>query len=202
MGIKLGTDLPKKSSGSSSDITFFRLKGEGESAEFMSLIDAAELVSVESHEHWDIRPAVFAACTGKADCPGCQLGNKARFKSYMPAMMLDGTQVIVELKLSVGQQFAEMAAMLKGKTKGVIFRLKRTGKGFDTRYAMATAGMRGELPEVIQEYDWEKLLGPFTRPEILAHYIAKGVDLSDVSDVESAASPKEEEKSTSGWGAV
>jgi hypothetical protein len=176
---KKGRKVGGASSGGSQ---FLGLK-DGESHVLAPLYGLDELISADMHEYWDIRPAIFHPCIGR-NCPGCEVGNEARFKGYYPVLLKSGEVAIYPFTISVYNQLEAIEdAMDDGETlQGFVLKISRKGTGLSTRYTVVPVGKRldvsdTEIPDFIPQ------LGPQTKKEIVALLEDKGFEVGGTTPV-------------------
>ncbi len=177
----------------------FRKVQDGETIEFIPLVEEDNFTHCNMHEFWDIRPAVFSVCSEDEECPGCQLENDARFRGYLPAMLRDGNVIVLVLPYKATQNFIKQAKMIGGSVRGMVMKVNREGTSFATTYTFITTGKTAAIPDSIVMPDLEKLLGPFDRHEILSVYLEGGLDISSVMK-EGEKTPKKSDDD--GWSSI
>lgn len=105
------------------------------------MVEIDDLISVEQHEIWDVKPALLFPCIG-AECPACQRDLDTKFKAFLPVLVKNGPefeQRIYAFGISVVRQWETMADELGG-IRGKIFKVVRTGRGFQTKYTIMPLG--------------------------------------------------------------
>lgn len=190
---------------------FISLK-DGESVVFAPLCGLEEMVRADMHEYWDLNPAIFHPCIGK-DCPGCAVGNEARFKAYLPVWRKeDGEVVVYPFTIRVYRQLVELEDETEGRTlEGLAIKVKRHGSGLSTTYSVIGLGKRVPV-DGVEEPDFVDWLGPQTEEDIVDLLHSKGFEIpgrDDVDDFEAgskALGKMVEEAAASddddGWGDV
>lgn len=129
------------------------------------LLSLDNMVSAGFHEYWDINPAIFHPCIGD-DCPGCKVGNKPRFKGYLPVAMKDGEVKIWPFTISIYRQLEMLDDELEGGVGGYLIKFSRTGSGkTGTRYTVTTVGKKVDISK-IEPPEFLKILGPTNKAEI------------------------------------
>lgn len=143
---------------------FLRIK-DGEAAVFAPLLGLDEMIRANMHEHWDVNPAVFHPCIG-TNCPGCAVGNEARFRGYLPVYTKDGETVIYPFTITVYRQLLELEEEVEGGTlRGYVVKVKRTGTGFNTKYTVLGTGKNLDVSE-LEVPEFVSSLGPTTEEDI------------------------------------
>ena len=165
----------------SSGTQFLGVK-DGESMTFAPLLGLDELDSARMHEYWEVRPAVFHPCIGM-DCPGCAVGNEARFKGYLPVLQRGGEVGIYAFTISIYNQLEELEDSLKeddpkDSLKGVQIRVSRKGTGLTTRYTVTANGKRVKLDDA-EVPDFIEQLGPTDIADINAMLERAGIAAAD-----------------------
>jgi hypothetical protein len=126
---------------------------EGESILFAPLVSMSDVLSVNMHEIWEIRPAIFIPCIG-AGCEPCAQDHKSRFRAYLPILTKDGEVKILPIGVTVFRQLKTIAEDVD--IKGKVMRLRRTGSGrYNTTYTLVAIGKEQdvskiELPNIVE----------------------------------------------------
>lgn len=148
------------------------------SVDVVPLESMNEMVSVDQHAIWlDAgNSPIFPCISGTGEqCPGCQLGDKPRFRGFLPILTKEGERIF-----AFGIQVARSLSDIDDATDGIrgqVLRIKRSGSGLSTRWSIITTGktkdVEGkEVPDVAEH------LGPTSRSEILELLFNAGIDLS------------------------
>ena len=157
-----------------------------------------EVVNVQLHSFWDIRPAVLVPCL-KTNCPACDIGNEPRFRAYIPVLLKgEGVQI-----LSAGSQIvAQLQAFsdeVEGGITGQVFKIKRTGSGLSTRYAVVPLGKKVDVHEKVVP-DVVEAIGPVDRAGIVRKLFENDLieDPSKYVEDEAEVETKEDEPESGG----
>lgn len=137
-----------------------------ESVILAPMVGLEEMISADMHQHWNCSPPVYHPCVGRS-CPGCIVGNEARFKGFLPVMVKGETEpIIYSFTISVYNQLEELEDSLDDgeSLAGMAIKIKRTGSGLKTRYLVIGTGKRIEFD--IEPPDIVPFLGPVTVEEI------------------------------------
>lgn len=126
------------------------------------LVDADEIQSAEQFSVWDFKPA--AIWVEVENDPGRELGLKSRYLAFVPVAIKDddgSKQVKYWLcPRTLHSQLHDFNEELGG-TKGMILRLKREGKGIETRYSLIPMGSKEKVTEELPDEDtFLEQLGP------------------------------------------
>ena len=161
--------------------------------EVILLADGDELVSVDQYGLWQNKPPVVWASCGSND-PGKDLGIKSQFREFIPCLIKNDGKW--ELRLwsmpkkpfkNIYDQF-EMGAELKGFS----LKVRRTGTGLGTDYAITPQKKSYSAAEIATLLDGQKiptpneigaLLGPDEREDIIKMIEERtGMKYSDLLD--------------------
>lgn len=117
----------------------FAVAKEEEPLIFVPLTELDEIIAADMHEYWEVKPFISFPCIG-AGCPACASGHQPKYKSYM-AILVQGeaTSRILPMGISIERALEDIKEEL-GTLKGRALKLKRTGKGFATRYNIVNLG--------------------------------------------------------------
>jgi len=109
-------------------------------------VDIDNLISVEQHEVWDIKPALLFPCLG-ATCPACKRDMRTKYKAFLPVLVKgeEGWESkIYAFGISVVRQLETLAEEL-GNIKGKAIKVIRKGKGFNTTYQLLPLGKEVDI---------------------------------------------------------
>lgn len=145
---------------------------EGEAVVFTVLAGLDELISIDQHAFWDSNPAVIVPCVG-ADCPACKLGNKPKFKAFLPVLTKEDGTKIYAFGIQVLRQLESLEEEL-GSLVGQVIKVKRYGTGLSTKYTVVAVGKKVatkgvDVPDVIEA------IGPTTHDEVVAVMVEAGL---------------------------
>jgi hypothetical protein len=163
---KKGRTVAKKSGGGGKFINI----PPDESLVLAPMVGLDEMVSADMHQHWNLTPPVYHPCIG-ADCPGCAVGNEARFKGFLPVIVKgEDEPSIYSFTISVYNQLETIEDSLDDgeSLAGMALKIVRKGSGLKTRYTVIATGKRVsfdvEVPEFISSLGatdsdsiWEQL---------------------------------------------
>ena len=188
----------RKTGRSGNGSQFLGLK-DGESHVFAPLVGLDELISADMHEYWDLRPAIYHPCIGRG-CPGCEVGNEARYKAYLPVLLKSGEIAIYPFTVSVYNQLEELEDALQDEAdddseniKGYVIRVSRKGTGMATRYTVTGTGKQLDV-ESAEIPDFLPQLGPTTKETIWDLLESKGYDRPESEETEVEETKAEETK--------
>lgn len=174
-------------SGGSKPSVFLTLK-DGDSVSVAILGGLEEVLSVDEHSWWDYTPAPHLVCLGSvAECPSCQLGHKARTKSYLPVVTQDGEAKFLIAGAQIINALKELENEV-GNLNGAVIRVKRNGAGLMTKYVTMGTGKQVDVSK-FSVPDLEPALGPLTWDEQIEE-LAKIVDVSGLTRPGSSKSSK------------
>lgn len=174
-------------SGGGKPSVFLTLK-DGDSVSVAILGGLEEVLSVDEHSWWDYTPAPHLVCLGSvAECPSCQLGHKARTKSYLPVVTQDGEAKFLIAGAQIINALKELENEV-GNLNGVVIRVKRNGSGLMTKYVTMGTGKQVDVSK-FSVPDLEPALGPLTWDEQVEE-LAKIVDVSGLTRPGSSKSSK------------
>jgi ribosomal protein L12E/L44/L45/RPP1/RPP2 len=160
---------------------------EEDAAVIAPMVNLDDLISLDQHEFWDTNPAVIFPCIGDG-CPGCELGNEAKFKAFLPVMTKDGDPKIYAFGISVERQLVELEDELGG-IRGKVMKVKRTGTGMKTKYMVVALGKSIKIDDTTAP-DVIKAIGEPTRESIIKMLVDAGVvDADDARFVEPVKKP-------------
>lgn len=175
--------MPRQSGGSS----VFVKTPDGEKVDVVPMVNMDDLISIDQHSIWlDGGNSPMFICIAGSDelCPGCQLDSKPKYQGYLPVMQLneDGN---TELKvfsfgIQVARQLAEIDEAVEG-IKGKKLRIKREGKGLQTKYSIVNLGKTVKLDgDPIDPVDH---LGPTDREGILKLLTDRNVEAAKLAKI-------------------
>jgi len=156
---------PRKKGGESDDgnsVKFFKVEPGG-FEDVTILCDPIDIISGEQVAIWltDGNSPVWMY-TGPHD-PYHDLGVKPsdkKYKAFLPVLMSDGEQAIWAMSKTVHGSVLDIADAT-GRLKGVNLRIKRTGKGLQTRYSLVPLGTFTDVKRQ-PPVDVYSRLGPLT----------------------------------------
>jgi len=175
---------------------------DGDAIDMASLLNLDEMLSVDQHAIWlEGGNSPMFPCIGK-DCPGCELGNGARFRAFLPVYLIkEGNMVkLFSFGISIARALEELDEEFGGLA-GNVFRVKRKGTGLNTTYTVVALGKKTKVDEDDIPDDIEEKIGPTTRKTILALLEETGAiedlveeDEDDEEEEEEEAPPKKKKK--------
>jgi hypothetical protein len=176
-------------SGGTGERDFVALK-DGEKVTLASLVNMAELVSIDQHAIWlDGGNSPMFPCIGDG-CPGEELGNTPRFRAFLPvATVPDAESKIFAFGIKVARALEELDEEFGG-LKGHVFTVKRKGTGLSTSYTVIAVGKKMDVSEVVS-LDVESKLGPTTAEGIRA--LLKETGATGEGEEKPAATEKKKE---------
>jgi hypothetical protein len=135
--------IRKGPSGGKKSNDFIAVK-EDEPVTIVPVLPTGEIFSIDLHAFWAVNPAVTFACIAHADdagdgCPGCNLGDKAGYRAFLPVLDVDGDLKVFPFGISVERQLVTLEEEL-GEIVGLKLRVKRTGSGLSTKYQIINTG--------------------------------------------------------------
>lgn len=154
---------------------------DGEQVELVPMVDMDDMVSYDQHAIWlDAgNSPIFACIDGTGEqCPGCQMGEKPRFRAFLPVLTQEGPKIWA-FGITMARQLSEIDDAVDG-IAGKVMRLRRTGSGINTRYTVITTGKERDV-SAAAPLDVEENLGPTDRMGILELLNRAGIDLSAVA---------------------
>lgn len=130
---------------------------EDEPANVVPVLPTGNIVSIDLHAFWAVNPAVTFACIKNSDdagdgCPGCDLGDKAGYRAFLPVLDSEGELKVLPFGISVERQLVTLEDEL-GTIVGKKLRIKRTGSGLATKYQVINLGKDIEVD--VEESDAE-----------------------------------------------
>jgi len=188
--IKKGKEVISQISAGSGD--FVKID-DGDVVDMVSLIDLDEMLSIDQHAIWlEGGNSPLFPCIGE-DCPGCEAGNKPRFRAFLPVLLLDeGEQKIFSFGISIARALEELDEEFGGLA-GHVFRVKRKGTGLNTTYTVIAMGKKKDVSK-LEPIEIESKLGPTTRKGILQLLIETGaMEESEEWEEEKAEAEEDEE---------
>lgn len=128
------------------------------------------LVAINNHTLW-VKGGWSPSfpCIGD-DCPGCELGNDATYKGFLPVyvpaekrslVFSFGTRVATQL-FDLEKEVGEEGETLKGR----VIRVRRSGSGRETSYSLVMIDKKFKVAKISLP-DIDAAIGPTTRAEIL-----------------------------------
>jgi hypothetical protein len=125
--------------------TFIAVK-EDEPVTIVPILPTEQIVSIDLHAFWTVNPAVTFACLDGTDegCPGCELGDKAAYRAFLPVLDSEGDMKMFAFGISVERQLVTLEEEL-GEIVGLKLRVKRTGTGLATKYQVINTGKNTEV---------------------------------------------------------
>lgn len=143
--MKTKSVIRKGPSSGNGNKTFIKVK-EDEPVTIVPILATSEIVSIDLHAFWQTNPAVTFACLdGTEDgCPGCELGDKAAYRAFLPVLDNDGDMKMFAFGISVERQLVTLEEEL-GEITGLKLRVKRTGSGLSTKYQIINTGKTVEV---------------------------------------------------------
>lgn len=182
--------LPPKGESNSN---FLTVKPD-ESLTIVPLHNMDDMLSMQLHSWWDINPAPHLVCLGE-NCPSCQLGHEPVFKAYFGVATRDKEAKILPMGISIVRSLEELEPEFKdtrfGGLKGIVIKIKRTGKGLGTKYSVLSTGKSVDVTGV-EPVDIVAQLGPLTYEEQVKVLKKAGVNVSALG-VEDEEEPTEDE---------
>lgn len=164
MGIIKGFEGLKEAINKSTEI--FKLKS-GEAKQVRILTPADEIISVYEHTEQINGSWKTITCLGKNECPMCQAGLKASFKSYLAVLdRTDGKVKIFKASKTVAKQLVGLIEEY-GDLSARDFKILRQGEKLDTTYQFFP---KDPSPEDLSAYelpDVEQLVQPMPREDII-----------------------------------
>lgn len=174
--------LPRKSAGGEgSGIDWIRFEGETP-IDMVPLANMDALISINQHALWrdgggsPIFPCIRA--TGQV-CPGCVMGDKAKYKAFLPVLVKDGGEFKLKFfafGVSVAEQLNEIDEDSGSGIRGKVIRVRRTGAKLTTRYKVIVRDVPRLDAKTLDKFevpDVTKALGPITTEDIEALLEAK-----------------------------
>lgn len=142
---------------------------DGQSAVVRVLSPADEIVSVYEHVKQFNGQWKTVTCIGKNDCPLCQSGDYASFKSYLVVADRNDNDKVKIFKASkrVGMQLIGLVEEYGDLTKRD-FKITRQGNDVNTTYQFFARDPQDFDFESVQLPEVEKMVEPMTRDAILA----------------------------------
>ncbi len=173
---------------------------DGDAIDMASLLNLDDMLSVDQHAIWlEGGNSPMFPCIGK-NCPGCELGNGARFRAFLPVYLIkEGKMVkLFSFGISIARALEELDEEFGGLA-GNVFRVKRKGTGLNTTYTVVALGKKTKVDEDDIPDDVEEKIGPTTRKGILALLEETGaiedlVEDEDDDEEEEEAPPKKKKK--------
>jgi len=169
--------------------------GDGDSVDMVSIVDMEEMLSVDQHAIWlEGGNSPMFPCIGKG-CPGCELGNQARFRAFLPVKLVETDEPkIFSFGIQIGRALEELDEEFGGLA-GNVFRVKRKGSGLATTYTVVALGKKKKVSEDDIIEGLEEKIGPATRSGILELLNETGAieDLVEPDDEEEEEEIEEEE---------
>lgn len=143
--MKTKSVIRKGPSNGNGNKTFIKVK-EDEPVTIVPILATSEIVSIDLHAFWQTNPAVTFACLdGTEDgCPGCELGDKAAYRAFLPVLDNDGNMKMFAFGISIERQLVTLEEEL-GEITGLKLRVKRTGSGLSTKYQIINTGKTMEV---------------------------------------------------------
>lgn len=139
-----------------------------------------DMLSLQLHSWWDINPAPHLVCLGE-NCPSCQLGHEPVFKAYFGVATRDKEAKILPMGISIVRALEELEPEFKdtkfGGLKGIVIKIKRTGKGLGTKYSVLSTGKSVDVSGV-EPVDIVAQLGPLEYDEQVKVLKKAGVNVS------------------------
>lgn len=153
----------------------------GDQMDVTCLVDIGDVLSTEQCAIWlnegeGVSPVWVY--TGAAD-PAHDLDVPRQYKAYLP-LLVDGEVKVWSMGISVHKQLYDIADAA-GNLRGMNLRIKRTGSGLKTRYAVTPRGTHTKVDRV-EEVDVIAMLGPLTT-EGVQQLIAERLDCEDYDEV-------------------
>ncbi len=148
----------------------------GKSVTVIPLIEMEQVIKFSQHEWWDVKPAAFAVCTKRSDCPACRADEgKTKYKGYIPVMMKDGSVSALLAGPMIMNQLIDLCEGEDGVAfKGYQFSIKRIGTGYNTRYTVVPRApydgdLSVEFPDILD------VVGPADDEAIIEMLIRRGI---------------------------
>lgn len=166
-GSKIGKGLGAIKDAMNSSTTQLKLKS-GESTIIRIVTPADEIISVYEHVEQLNGKWETITCIGRNDCPLCQAGKRAAFKSYLVVVDLnDGNKVkIFKASKRVGVQLLGLIEEYGDITKRD-FKIFRQGEKLDTTYQFFPRDPSDFDFSSVEVPDVEKMVQPLSREAIL-----------------------------------
>lgn len=130
---------------------------EGEAVTVTILAGLEDLISVDQHAFWEINPVVIVPCIGEG-CPACALGNKPKFKAFLPVLTKDEGPKIWPFGIMVLRQL-ESIEEETGTLAGQVVKIKKYGVGLATKYTVVALGRKVAIRD-IEKPDIVEAIGP------------------------------------------
>lgn len=155
-----------------------------------------KMISFDQHAIWrDEGASPMFPCikgTGKK-CPGCEIGDKPRFRGVMPVVEQTDAEKTVKI-WSFGIQTARDLQDIEdatGNLVGLLIRVKRTGTGLKTRYSVVSLGKKFNVERLVSKIpDIAAELGPTDPAEIRRMLAGGDIEEDDVEVEEPVEEPK------------
>ena len=140
--------IRKGPSGGKKSNDFIAVK-EDEPVTIVPVLPTGEIFSIDLHAFWAVNPAVTFACIANLDdagdgCPGCNLGDKAGYRAFLPVLDSEGDLKVFPFGISVERQLVTLEEEL-GEIVGLKLRVKRSGTGLSTKYQIINTGRTAEV---------------------------------------------------------
>lgn len=166
---------------------------EEEPLVFAPLEELENIISADVHEFWDVKPFVSMPCIGKG-CPACAVGNEAKYKSWLrvlPSGEAEGK--ILPMGIMIERAIADQKEEI-GSIVGRVFKLKRTGKGFSTRYSLVPTDKKIDVSKV-PAFTTEENIIVYDAEQMIAKLKGMGLMDDDGKSVEAPVEAKAKEAS-------
>lgn len=126
---------------------FVKIEENG-SADVIPLVGVDGFISFEQHTFWsDEGNSPTFTCLHKG-CPGCELGNQASTKVFIPVYDLAAkTAKIYSCSTKMAQTIGDIETEV-GEIVGRVFRIKRKGGGKNTRYTLVPLNKKANISKV------------------------------------------------------
>jgi hypothetical protein len=178
--------------GGAGEREFVSLK-DGEKVTLASLVNMDDLISIDQHAIWlDGGNSPMFPCIGD-DCPGCELGNTARFRAFLPVVTIpDSESKVFAFGIKVARALEELDEEFGG-LKGHMFTVRRKGTGLSTSYTVIAVGKKMDIADATA-IDVESKLGPTTAAGIRAMLKESGAVEGDEAEAKPAKKGEDKPK--------
>lgn len=160
-----------------------------EQADVAFTTNITDMLSIQRHAFWQENGnSPMFACLGgtKNHCPGCELGDKPKYRAFMQLVQVEKGQRSEPKVFSFGIRVARALSDLDdalGGLRGHLVRIKRRGSGMNTTYSVIQLGKRVDV-KGLTELDLMEHLGPLDRPGIVKLLQEANVWDGDESDAD------------------